>query len=62
MADLPVAKLIFTSKPLTSGKKWSVELAWPSGLAEHVQDFDSEPEADDWILRMSEHWLRKRLD
>ena len=62
MIDLPVTKLAFTSRPLKSSKKWWLDLVWPDGRAEHVQDFESEAEAKAWIENKSQFWLRKQLD
>ena len=63
MADLPINKPTFVARPNpVVGKKWCVELAWPAGGSEHVQDFDTESEAVAWIANKSDAWLRKRLD
>jgi hypothetical protein len=37
-----------------------VDVEWPDGVSQHVDDFGSEAEAGDWIARKSEKWIEKQ--
>lgn len=50
---------IFKPMPFKDGSGWRVEVQWPSGGTQHVDDFGSEHEAGDWISHRSADWLRK---
>jgi len=54
------SKPTMTSQTLKDGSAWYVRLTWPDGHAEHVGDFHSESECDDWISYKSEAWLKAK--
>jgi hypothetical protein len=47
-------------KPVRSPDRgrWSVEVHWPDGTAEHIDEFKSDYEACDWISNRSAKWVR----
>jgi hypothetical protein len=50
---------MFKTMPFQDGSGWRVEVQWPGGGSQHVDDFGSEQEAGDWISGRSAGWLRK---
>jgi hypothetical protein len=52
-------KPTFKPLPYKVGTYWRVEVEWPDGFTQHVDDFGSEPEAREWISRKSDDWARK---
>ena len=54
-----VAKPTFKPFPYKVGDHWRVEVEWPDGVTQHVDDFGSESEALEWISRKSDDWARK---
>jgi hypothetical protein len=42
------------------GDEWYVVATRPSGQHEHIRRFKTESEANHWIARKSEAWLKKR--
>jgi hypothetical protein len=53
------SKPTFTPFPYKVGYQWRVELQWPDGVTQHVDDFGSESEASEWITHKSDGWLKK---
>jgi hypothetical protein len=51
----------FKPRAFKDGSGWHVEVEWPDGTTQHVDDFGSEAEAGDWIARKSEQWIEKHL-
>jgi hypothetical protein len=49
----------FKPLPYKVGHYWRVEVEWPDGVTQHVDDFGSESEALEWIARKSDDWARK---
>ena len=48
----------FTPRPVRH--EWYIHVEWPDGRFEHIQHFQSESEAQRWIVEKSERWLRLR--
>jgi hypothetical protein len=64
-----VARMSFgpmiTTKPifyavLGEGQRWRVEVEWPDGTIEQVDEFKLFSEATDWICSQSETWWQRR--
>ena len=54
-----------TTKPifyavLGEGQGWRVEVEWPNGTIEQVDEFKLFSEATDWICNQSETWWQRR--
>jgi len=49
----------FTPKSFKDGSGWYVEAVWPDGFIQHVDDFGSDTEAQDWVIHKSAGWLKK---
>jgi hypothetical protein len=48
------------SKPtFTQRGGYLVEVEWPDGFTQHVEDFGSESEALEWIDQKSDDWASK---
>jgi hypothetical protein len=52
-------KPTFKPLPYKVGTYWRVEVEWPDGVTQHVDDFGSESEALEWISRKSDDWARR---
>ena|SRR5882724_8350480 len=50
---------MFKQMPFKDGSGWRVEVQWPSGSTQHVDDFQTDDEARDWISNRSTAWLLK---
>ena len=50
----------FEARPLKSAPGWYVRVLWRYGHVEHVGGFASADEAETWINKKSEQWLRNR--
>jgi hypothetical protein len=50
---------MFKPMPFEEGRGWRVEVQWPDGATQHVDDFRSDYEACDWISNRSAAWLLK---
>ena len=50
---------MFKPLPFKDGSGWRVEVQWPNGSTQHVDDFNSDYEACDWISNGSAAWLLK---
>jgi hypothetical protein len=48
----------FTPRPVRD--EWYIHVEWPDGRFEPIQHFQSESEAQHWIVENSERWLRVR--
>ena len=48
----------FTPRPVRD--EWYIHVEWPDGRFEPIQHFQSESEAQRWIVENSERWLRVR--
>jgi hypothetical protein len=46
-------------KRFMDGSGWHVDAEWPNGVTQHVDDFESDSEAQEWIAKKSEAWLQK---
>ncbi len=58
MADFP-SRPNFKPKSYKDGSGWYVEAEWPDGTTQHVDDFGSDSEAQDWVIHKSAKWLQK---
>ena len=58
MANLS-SKPTFKPKPFKDGSGWYVEAEWSDGVTDHVDDFGSDSDAQDWIIHKSTGWLQK---
>jgi hypothetical protein len=59
MADFSI-KPTFKAKPFKDGSGWYVKAEWPDGITQHVDDFGSDSEAQEWVIHKSAGWLQKR--
>ena len=59
MADFS-CKPAFTVKPVKLAHRWYVEAEWPNRRIEHINDFASDFEAEDWIVHQSDAWLQRQ--
>lgn len=50
----------FEARQLKSSSRWYVRVLWPYGQEQHVSGFISAGEAESWISKTSEVWLRNR--
>ena len=51
---------MFKPTPFKDGSGgWRVEVLWPNGATQHVDDFNTDYEACDWISNRSAKWLLK---
>jgi hypothetical protein len=50
----------FEARQLKSSSRWYVRVLWPYGQEQHVSGFISASEAETWISKTSEGWLRNR--
>jgi hypothetical protein len=53
----PNSKL--TLQQYKDGSGWYVEAEWLDGFTQHVDDFGSDSEAQDWVAHESAAWLQK---
>lgn len=51
-------KITFDPKPLRSGEGWYTIGTYPGGMEEHIPGFHSETEAEEWLARKCQTWLR----
>ena len=51
---------VFEARPLKSAPGWYVKVSWRYGQEEHIGGFTSEREAQDWITKKSQAWLKSR--
>ena len=51
---------VFEARPLKSAPGWYVRVSWRYGQVEHISGFASVDEAESWIAKKSEGWLRNR--
>jgi hypothetical protein len=42
------------------GERWAVEVEWPDGSIEQVDEFQRRTDATDWISNQSKTWLQGR--
>jgi hypothetical protein len=45
---------------LGDGQRWTVEVEWPDGTIEQVNEFQQHSDATDWISDQSQAWLQDR--
>lgn len=50
----------FEARPVKSSSRWYVRVLWQYGQEQHVSGFISACEAEAWIRKTSEGWLRNR--
>jgi pentapeptide MXKDX repeat protein len=50
----------FEARQLKSSSRWYVRVLWQYGQEQHVRGFVSASEAESWISKTSEGWLRNR--
>jgi hypothetical protein len=56
-----MAAIILTPQPLDAGHSWYVRALYPDGSEEHINGFQSESDAKEWIEgSLCKRWLRKR--
>jgi hypothetical protein len=53
------SKPTFTQRLYGDGSGYLVEVEWPDGFTQHVEDFGSESEALEWIDQKSDDWASK---
>lgn len=58
----PPKKPEMRPRELKDGSGWYVLVLWGVLPSEQVGGFPSEDEAQQWIDRDADHWLRKRLE
>ena len=50
---------MFKPVPVKDGRGWRVEVQWPDGTTQHVDDFQRDYDACDFISHRSLAWLLK---
>jgi hypothetical protein len=50
----------FEVRQLKSAPGWYVRVSWRYGQVEHISGFASVNDAENWISKKSEGWLRNR--